>query len=167
MTNEEIGNIIETALEDALEKIRLNLDEKGINASGRTSEALAVRKTETGWQLGKFPAGERTAPLFTLEIGRPGGNVPGGFVQRKNGELDVSNLFKWILVEWAQNKGVMLDWGGATMLGRRIAAEGTLRHINGGTDVYSETVTDLKKKLTTDLTLLVNTKINQVIKTNF
>lgn len=131
---------IETILNLAKDAILAEMDAKDINASGRTAKSFEVVKYDNGVRLQMGGTGERTAPLETLEIGRPGGNVPGGFRTTKAGVQDVSNTFKAILVQWAKDKGIQdFGWGAATMLGRRIAADGTLRHSNP-TNVYSEAV---------------------------
>lgn len=130
----ELQTTIIGALQQAAAAIRTNMEAKDINASGRTSESIHVRIYEGGFQL--VGGGVDTAPFPTVEVGRPGGNVPGGMVLRKNGALDVSNTFKAILMQWAKDKGIDMDWGGATMLGRRIAERGTLRHAQH-VDVYS------------------------------
>lgn len=142
MANELQTTIIGT-LEQTAAVIRTNMQAKDINASGRTSASIRVRTYEGGFQL--VGGGQNTAPFATVEVGRPGGNVPGGMVLRKNGVLDVSNTFKAILMQWAKDKGLDMDWGGATMLGRRIAAIGTLRH-RQNVDVYS---TEVKQAATT------------------
>lgn len=142
MANELQTTIIGT-LEQTAAVIRTNMQAKDINASGRTSASIRVRAYEGGFQL--VGGGQNTAPFPTVEVGRPGGNVPGGMVLRKNGVLDVSNTFKAILMQWAKDKGIDMDWGGATMLGRRIAAVGTLRH-QSNEDVYS---TDAKQAVET------------------
>lgn len=142
-----MANELKTTIVDVLQQtaavIRTNMQAKDINASGRTSASIHVRTYEGGFQL--VGGGQKTAPFPTVEVGRPGGNVPGGMVLRKNGMLDVSNTFKAILMQWAKDKGIDMDWGGATMLGRRIAAVGTLRH-RQNVDVYS---TEVKQAATT------------------
>lgn len=129
---------VETILQLAKDDIQRRMADEDINASGRTSKSFRV--VTEGSHVMLVMGGERTAPLETLEIGRPGGNVPGGFVLTKTGTVDVSNTFKAILIQWAKEKGIPdFGWGRATMLGRRIAKEGTLRH-SKPVDVYSEAV---------------------------
>ena len=147
-----MGNTIEAKIIGTLEQtaavIRVNMEAKGINASGRTSASIHTRTYSGGFQL--VGGAQNTAPFPTVEIGRPGGNVPGGMVRRKNGVLDVSNTFKAILMKWAKDKGLDMDWGGATMLGRRIAAVGTLRYqINE--DVYSKDAKQAVAKIQQDV----------------
>lgn len=138
MANELQTDILRI-LQHTSDVIRANMQAKDINASGRTSESIHVREYDGGFQL--IGGGVDTAPFPTVEVGRPGGNVPGGMVRRKNGALDVSNTFKAILLQWAKDKGIEMDWGGATMLGRRIAAVGTLRH-SQNVDIYSTPVNE-------------------------
>lgn len=138
--NEEIKAV----LLQTKNEIQANMAAKNINASGRTSAAFMVREQPTDISL--ILAAGQHAPLETLEIGRPGGNVPGGFRTTKAGVVDVSNAFKWMLIKWAEQKGFDLNWGGATMLGRRIAKEGTNRH-KEHVDVYSTPVNLAVKRL--------------------
>lgn len=138
--NEEIKAV----LLQTKNEIQANMAAKNINASGRTSAAFMVREQPTDISL--ILAAGQHAPLETLEIGRPGGNVPGGFRTTKAGVVDVSNAFKWMLIKWAEQKGFDLNWGGATMLGRRIAKEGTNRH-KENVDVYSTPVNLAVKRL--------------------
>lgn len=135
-------------LEDTAAVIRTNMQAKNINASGRTSASIRTRAYAGGFQL--VGGAKDTAPFQTVEVGRAGGNVPGGMVRRKNGVLDVSNTFKAILMQWAKEKGMDMDWGGATMLGRRIAAVGTLRH-KTNEDVYSTEVKQAVVKIQGDI----------------
>lgn len=129
-------------LERAKQRIQDNLAAKGINASGRTSRSFRVERYDGGVRLVMGGRAERTAPLSTLEVGRPGGNVPGGFRVTKAGVVDVSNTFKAILIQWARDKHIPdFGWAEATILGRRIADQGTNRHRNPE-DVYSSVVQD-------------------------
>lgn len=133
-------NEIVAILEKAKEDIQARMASEGINASGRSSRSFRVEQYETGVRL--VYGNPDTAPLSTLEIGRPAGNVPGGFRMTRNGTLDVSNTFKAILIQWAKDKGIAdFGWGRATMLGRRIAEQGTLRHMQP-VDVYTSIVMD-------------------------
>ena len=100
--------------------------------------------------------------METLEIGRPGGNVPGGIRTTKKGVRDVSNTFKAILVQWAKDKGIAdFGWGAATVLGRRIAADGTRRY-HQHEDVYSSAV----KQAAKDIQAMFLTELQQQIKLN-
>ena len=147
-------------LEQLRQEIVGNIESKGITASGRTQRSLTVEQYDGGVRL-VAKAGNR-APIDTLEIGRPAGNVPGGFRTTKKGVRDVSNTFKAILVQWAKDKGISdFGWGAATMLGRRIAAEGTLRN-KRHEDVYSSAVGQAAK----DIQAMFLTQIQEQIKLN-
>lgn len=147
-------------LEQLRQEIVGSIESKGITASGRTQRSLTVEQYDGGVRL-VAKAGNR-APINTLEIGRPAGNVPGGFRTTKKGVRDVSNTFKAILVQWAKDKGISdFGWGAATMLGRRIAAEGTLRN-KRHEDVYSSAVEQAAK----DIQAMFLTKIQEQIKLN-
>ena len=149
MEKQELIDGIVEVLEKAKADIQARMEAENINASGRSSRSWRVVQYDGGVRLlyGDFD----TAPLDTLEVGRPGGNVPGGFRMTKDGVLDVSNTFKAILVKWAEDKGIAdFGWGRATMLGRRIAEQGTLRHTNP-VDVYSTIVMDAAKKAGEDI----------------
>lgn len=159
---------VETILHLALDDIRREMETKGINASGRTSGAFHVvnEGTRIMLVLDKTNGGNPTAPLSTLEVGRPGGNVPGGFRTTKAGIRDVSNTFKAILVQWAKEKGIQdFGWGRATIVGRRIAEEGTLRHSNP-TNVYTEAViraaNEVRKYATAQVSELVHQELTNV-----
>lgn len=138
-------------LTDTRDQIRANMEAKKINASGRTSESIRVEPYAGGVKLvGGYNGGD-TAPIPTLEFGRGAGNVPGGFIGicqtgRFRGKPDVSNTFKYIILQWAQNKGLDFDWAGATGLARKIAYMGTERHTNN-VDVYSTPVMQAKDKI--------------------
>ena len=158
---------VEAILNEARDAIRAEIDSKGINATGNTSKSFRVERYEGGIRLVMGGESFPTAPLETLEVGRPGGNVPGGFRMTKAGVLDVSNTFKAILIEWAKAKGIAdFGWGRATMLGRRIAAEGTLRH-RSPVNVYSQAVTDAVAKISDAVTVIVTKKINDNVLKSF
>lgn len=153
----------EALLEEAKEAIRVEMASKGINATGNTSRSFRVERYDGGIRLVMGGESYRTAPLETLEVGRPPGDVPGGFRMTKAGVRDVSNTFKAILIEWAKAKGIAdFGWGRATMLGRRIAEQGTLRHTNP-VDVYSTIVMDAASRVSDGITLIVTQKLHDNI----
>lgn len=156
----QLDNIIVARLEKLRDDIVARIEQNGITASGRTQRSIVVERHTDGARVVAL-AGNR-APVQTLEIGRPAGNVPGGFRTTKAGVRDVSNTFKAILVEWAANKGFQLSWGGATMLGRRIAAQGTIRH-RQPVDVYSTLVNEAAA----DIREAINNVVIAQIKSNF
>ena len=154
---ERVGKLLDAAKED----IQARMAAEDINASGRTSRSFRVERYDGGIRLVMGGTGERTAPLETLEVGRPAGNVPGGFRTTKDGVRDVSNTFKAILVEWAKAKGIAdFGWGKATIVGRRIAAEGTLRH-KSPVNVYSQAVLDAEEKIKKDVRVTITALIHQ------
>lgn len=168
MTLEE--NILEV-LHKAEQRIRANMEAAGENASHRTEKSLRVEQTQTDIAL--VIGGEHTAPLSTLEIGRPAGNVPGGFSSliaksgRFAGKPDVSNTFKAILIQWAKDKGISdFGWAQATGLGRQIAYEGTRRHSEPA-DVYSTVVNETIAELNNIIGLHVAGKIKEITQTNW
>lgn len=152
-------NIVQI-LTQCRDEIRANMASKGINASGRTSAAFKVEKVDGGIALYLDRSG-RVAPLHTLEIGRPAGNVPGGFSLRVAktgayaGKPDVSNTFKAILIKWAAEKGYAdFGWAAATGLGRKIAYDGTQRH-KQPVDVYSTPVEKARKTIAESLNYFI------------
>lgn len=145
-------------MEKAKAEIQATMAAEDINASGRTSASFRVVKEDGHIML--VMGGEHTAPLETLEVGRPAGNVPGGFVLTKAGTVDVSNTFKAILVKWAEEKGIVgFGWGHATMLGRRIAEKGTSRN-SRPVEVYSIPVMKAKADIEKMAQVTVTNKIH-------
>jgi len=108
---------IRQIMHEAVNHIRRRLEEKNINASGRTSESFQVRRVSEGkYQIIQY--GSRIAPAETLEKGRPAGKVPKGFY--------------YILKQWSIDKGLNFESERergtfAYFLARRIAREGTMR----------------------------------------
>lgn len=149
-------------------EIQANMASKGENASGRTSRGFKVVETAESIRLVLTDEDGRVAPLETLEIGRPAGNVPGGFrgiakTGRFAGKPDVSSTFKAILVEWAAQKGIAdFGWAEATSLGRRIAYEGTIRN-KENQDIYSTPVNKATERLRTDIRAAIQAQIHNTI----
>ena len=154
-------------MENAKVEIQGKMEVEGINASGRTSRSFRVERYGAGVRLVMGGTGERTAPLETLEVGRPAGNVPGGVRMTKAGVLDVSNTFKWILIQWASEKGIAdFGWGRATMLGRRIAQEGTLRHMHP-VEVYTDAVIKARQEIEKMVSVTVTDKLHMELLKGF
>ena len=84
-------NDLADILHQLADDIRANMASNNINASHRTEQSLRVEEYDGGYRV--VIGGKNTAPLATLEIGRPGGDVPGGFVTLKDGRKDVSKTF--------------------------------------------------------------------------
>lgn len=161
-----VNTDIKAGVVDLLERAKADMQTRmaaeDINASGRSSASFRVVEYDGGVML--VYGDKDTAPLSTLEVGRPAGNVPGGFRVTKAGVVDVSNTFKAILIRWAAEKGISdFGWGRATMLGRRIAAEGTLRH-KQPVDVYTSVVMGVAEQVKDDLRSVFSTKIHEIIK---
>lgn len=148
----DILDNIGQALELAKADIQANLASKGINASGRSSASLRVERYAGGVRL--VYGGDDTAPLPTLEIGRPGGPVPMGFTD--------------ILVQWSRDKGLTFESESrrrsfAYLLGQRIKREGTLRH-KTPVDVYSSVVMDTADKLKGEVAVTVTAYIHEQLR---
>lgn len=162
----EILNI----LQNAEQRIRANMEQAGENASHRTERSLRVE--QDAQHISLVIGGEHTAPLDTLEIGRPAGNVPGGFVGLAKtgkfaGKPDVSNTFKAILVQWAKDKGIAdFGWAQATGLGRKIAYEGTVRH-SQPVDIYSTIVNETVQELENIVGLHIAGRIDEITQMHF
>lgn len=145
---------IRKILEQAKEQIKLNLDVENINASKRTSDSLQVVEYDGGVKL--VIGGEDTAPLSTLEIGRPGGPVPFNFTE--------------IIKQWIIDKGLSTNpipyvrqpsdrWqpkytpeerglnAAAGAIVQKIKTIGTDRHIQPRNDIYSNIVEKTKEIL--------------------
>lgn len=158
----EIADQIVDLLERAKDDIQLRMEQEDINASGRSSRSFRVVRYDGGVRI--VYGGTDTAPLGTLEVGRPGGNVPGGFVTTKAGVRDVSKTFKAILIRWAEEKGIAdFGWGRATMLGRRIAEQGTLRHMQP-VDVYTSIVMETAERVKDGLRSVFTMSIHETIR---
>lgn len=128
-------------LERAKAAIQAQMEYQGVNATGNTSRSFRVERYEGGVRLVMGGEDYPTAPLQTLEVGRPGGNVPRGFTD--------------ILAEWSRAKGIQFPTESrrrsfAYLLGRRIQREGTLRHSNP-VDVYSSIITDAANSIEADI----------------
>lgn len=133
---EQIGTI----LQSAADSIKAKMAEKEINATGRTSRSIKVKRIAAGFALGKFPEGEQTAPIKTIEIGRPGGKVP--------------KYFKYIIWDWMEAKGIASGdpkedarRAGAIAYGKYgIKNIGTRRH-RKHEDVFSSIVEDTANEI--------------------
>lgn len=141
-------------IEAAKESIQQNMATEGINATGNTSASFRVERYDGGVRLVMGGTEEKTAPLATLEVGRPGGPVPKGFTQ--------------ILYEWSIAKGIPFDKDSrrrsfAYLLGRRIRREGTLRNMQP-VDVYTTIVLDVADRVKADAVKSITTAIHQQLR---
>lgn len=125
----DLRNIVTERLERLREDIVASIESHGITASGRTQRSLHVEQDGDSVQL-VADAGNR-APIATLEVGRPGGKVPGRFYL--------------ILAQWSRDKGIPFRTERerntfAYFLGKKIEHRGTDRNYNP-VDTYSSLVT--------------------------
>ena len=144
-------------LEQARDEIRVNMNVRGVNASGRTSESVRVEKYDKGLRLvggtnGTHPVTDYpqwkgtafaadTAPIPTLEFGRG--------VSFKN--PPVPRAFYYIIRQWTRDKGLNFSSESerstfAYFLSRKIAREGTERSRNH-IDIYSTPVMNAKDRI--------------------
>ena len=142
-----IDEYIEQRLEKLKGEIVGNMASKKINASGRTASSFRVEKYDNGFRL--IGGGEGAAPLFTLEVGRPGGKVPMGFTS--------------ILVQWSRDKGITFATERerntfAYFLGKKIAKEGTKRN-KQNEDIYSSAVRSAVEEISKQLLVSVKEQI--------
>ena len=150
----DIADIVIEVLEEAKQRIQDNMAAKDINASGRTSRSFRVERYNGGVRLVMGGTGEPTAPLETLEVGRPAGPIP-------------SNMTD-ILVQWSRDKGIPFDRESqrrsfAYLLGRRIEREGTLRHKHNE-DIYTTVVMDAAENIVGEVTVAVTKKIHEQLR---
>ena len=150
----DIADIVIEVLEEAKQRIQDNMAAKDINASGRTSRSFRVERYNGGVRLVMGGTGEPTAPLETLEVGRPAGPIP-------------SNMTD-ILVQWSKDKGIPFDRESqrrsfAYLLGRRIEREGTLRHKHNE-DIYTTVVMDTAESIVGEVTVAVTKKIHEQLR---
>lgn len=170
MANDLRKNIVDV-LQQCKQEIQANMSAKGINASGRTSRAFAVKEGADNVSL-VLGAGESVsipckprgvgsvqvgiAPLDTLEIGRPAGKVPRGFY--------------YIIKQWTRDKGLSFGSEGerqtfAYFLSRKIAREGTKRY-KQHEDVWSTPVNKARESLRTDIRVAIAAQVHSIV-TNF
>ena len=144
----------------AVEMLRSNILDKGLNASGRTAKSIDFIDEGDRFILYSDMTG---APISTLQYGREGGKVPYGFVG--------------IIQQWIIDKGInttsipykrqpSAKWqpkytpedrgqrAAAGAIAQKIKKEGTERYRNNRDDIYTpvqDFVIDEMKKRTTDL----------------
>lgn len=156
MTEKEI---VADELKLMIERIAVNFDRTGTNASGKTKQSMRVEVTEFGVVVfaRRYFQG--------VEIGRPNGRVPKGFND--------------IIKEWILNKGITIkqipykrqssaNWKpkysvperslnmAAGAIASNIKSKGTQLHqIGGRNDIYSNeislTVDNIKKRLSSEI----------------
>lgn len=148
----DLGQLIQQILEQARDEIRANLSANNINASGRTSASIQVKRTADGFKLVGGGAENGAAPLFTTEIGRAAGKIPANFTD--------------ILMEWASAKGLDIDPWAVAM---SIKKKGTRRHYQEGgqKDVYSTVTKQTEKRLQEGIGQAVMSRVRESIRKNF
>lgn len=159
-------------LTQARDEIQANMQSKNINASGRTSRGFAVEPYKGGIRLvlkheetaqveckprgfGSVRVG--TAPLSTLEIGRPGGKVPRGFY--------------YMIKQWTRDKGLQFASESerqtfSFFAARKIAKVGTKRN-REHVKVYDTPVKKAQYEIKKDIRAAVAGAITQAAKSNF
>ena len=165
----DVTQKIVSILEKAKQSIQENMEAKGINASGRTSESIIVEKYDGGVRL--VSRGTNIAPFETTEIGRGAGKVPQGFA---------SIIKQWILIKPLSVKQVPYvrkmseNWKpkysveerslnmAAGAIAFSIKNTGTERHKQNRNDIYSdvvkETVPEIKKEISTVIKEQIKTR---------
>lgn len=154
----DVKSILLSALSSAKEQIQRNLADTGTNASGKTSQSLAVAVTDSSGVLsGRFAFG-------TVETGRKEGKVPSGFHD--------------IIYQWMQDKGVHAEARGrrsqesadmsmAYLIARKIAREGSKLYREGGRkDIYSNVLPITIERVSKELTNVYIININSIIDDN-
>lgn len=139
-------------LEQAKTEIQQRMEAEDINATGRSSRSFRVEVYDGGVRL--MYGNPETAPLQTLEVGRPGGRVPKGFTD--------------ILVEWSRAKGINFQTERerrtfSYFLGKRIKEEGTLRHMSP-VDVYTSIIMDVAEKVKDGIRSVFTMQIHEIIR---
>lgn len=132
----QITDQIAQILERCKVQIQANMQNRNINASGRTYASLKVETYAGGVRL--ISEGEKVAPFETVQFGRKAGKVPKGFY--------------YIIKQWSRDKGLTFDRESerstfAYFLSRKIAREGTQRHRTPDEQVYTPPVTEAVKEI--------------------
>lgn len=157
----DVRQVIVESLTKARDKVRDNMANEGVNASGRTSASLRVEDRGRaivlviGGNEGQFG---RTAPLDTLEIGsRPGLR---------------GDWFRSVIHDWTIDKGMTFEneshrWAVSTIIAQNIEDEGTKRFRNP-IDVYSSvlgnTSAEIRSLIAGDFKTMMQTMIRTYIR---
>lgn len=138
MNEFDLTKILDDWAADVVTAIRVNLEETGTNASGRTSESLEYTITDDNHII------ITGRPYFrSVEEGRPAGKVPYNFTD--------------IISQWIDDKGIASHFGitnekekrsVAYLIGRKIKEEGTDLYNKGGReDVYTNVIESMVGEL--------------------
>lgn len=159
----KISEQIFQILEQTKIEIQRRMEERNINATGRTSLSFRVERSGSVISLkagGDSPQwGGRTAPIESIELGRG----PGG---------DYLKL-RPIIVKWTVDKGLRIPapnpreeesirWAISTVIARKIVREGTRRY-QKPEDVYSTPVNEATAKIRQTLTDGINAIFHGII----
>ena len=158
-------------LTQAKDEIQANMESKRINASGRTSRGFRVEVYNGGIRLvlahdetaqveckprgfGSVTVG--TAPLSTLEIGRPGGGVPRGLY--------------YMIKQWTRDKGLTFASESerqtfSYFTARKIMKKGTQRNTHHE-DVYSTPLQKAQAELQKDIRTYITGAVYEAAQTN-
>lgn len=141
----QVEEIIIGVLNETRDKIRENMEAKGINATGRTSLSVRVRKVGDDLELvggGDSHAwGGKTAPFESIEIGRG----PGGDYKQLRG-----SIYYWTIAKDMDFESDSHRWAVATNISKGIVEHGT-RRFSHHEDVYSTEVKEAAEKIRTEL----------------
>ena len=164
-----LGEDILRILTQAKDEIVAAMQDKGINASGRTARGFAVEQDATGMRLvlrhdetatveckprgfGSVEVG--TAPLSTLEVGIAGiAKPPRGFY--------------YIIKQWTRDKGLVFASESerqtfSYFTAQKIIDKGTRRH-EQPVEVYSEPVKKAKERLNKVISSTIINKISAAV----
>lgn len=160
-------------LERIRAKIAANINSKGLRASGKTEASMykaeSIRLTDTGAQLVAVGRGY----FQSLELGRPAGRVPRGFV--------------YIIRQWIIDKGLSVRmipyrrqpserWqpkysveerslrAAAGAIAHNIATRGTRLYQQGGrSDIYTPVLEEETKRLEAEIGRIIANSIKQAL----
>lgn len=136
-------------LKETGDTIRENMEAKGINATGRTSLSVRVRKVGNLLELvgggDSQKWGGRTAPFETIEIGRG----PGGDYKKIR-----PAIYFWTVAKEMDFESDSHRWAVATNIAKGIVEHGTRRY-NTHEDVYTSVVRDAADKIREQLQRII------------
>lgn len=141
----QVEEVVIGILKTTAANIRQNMESKGINATGRTSLSVRVRKVGSDLELvggGDSQAwGGKTAPFETIEIGRK----PGGDYKQLRGAI-----YYWTIAKGFDFDDSSHRWAVSTNIAKNIVAHGTRRY-SQHEDVYTTEVKEASEKIRAEL----------------